>query len=173
MLLDLGCSRRVISNRSVIFVFVTIFSSSSFLPHFAAFPRHALADRRGRRVGLSWEFGSPNRDIGGERRRSDAVKAQRKMYAPPLPPQLSDSNRRIIEADVPTLRAYQVWKGRNVRWLDFPPCLPLPAFNNVACSVHLYQFLSLPLAVVISMLLILFCPSPYAFQFSDLFFPDY
>ncbi|OWM89824.1 probable protein S-acyltransferase 7 [Punica granatum] len=35
------------------------------------------------------------------------------MYAPPLPPQLSDSNRRIIEADAPSLRAYQVWKGNN------------------------------------------------------------
>ncbi|KAK4760501.1 hypothetical protein SAY87_005394 [Trapa incisa] len=35
------------------------------------------------------------------------------MCAPPPPPQPSHFNQRIVEADVPTFRAYQVWKGRN------------------------------------------------------------
>ncbi|XP_058102721.1 probable protein S-acyltransferase 7 isoform X3 [Magnolia sinica] len=36
-----------------------------------------------------------------------------RMYTTPLPPQLSDSNRRIIDSDGPSKRAYQVWKGNN------------------------------------------------------------
>ncbi|OMO72816.1 Zinc finger, DHHC-type, palmitoyltransferase [Corchorus olitorius] len=35
------------------------------------------------------------------------------MYAAPLPGQLSDSNRRIIDNNATTLRVYQVWKGSN------------------------------------------------------------
>lgn len=35
------------------------------------------------------------------------------MYANTLPPQLSDSNRRIIDANAPSLRVYHVWKGSN------------------------------------------------------------
>lgn len=35
------------------------------------------------------------------------------MYANPRPPQLSDSNRRIIDSNSETLRLYQVWKGTN------------------------------------------------------------
>ncbi|KAK4763262.1 hypothetical protein SAY86_009030 [Trapa natans] len=35
------------------------------------------------------------------------------MYAPPHPPGLSNSNSRTSVADVPSLRAYQVWKGSN------------------------------------------------------------
>ncbi|KAK9277245.1 hypothetical protein L1049_006784 [Liquidambar formosana] len=38
---------------------------------------------------------------------------QGKMYTAPLPPQLSDSNRRIIDTHAPSLRVYQVWKGSN------------------------------------------------------------
>ncbi|KAF5746356.1 hypothetical protein HS088_TW06G00527 [Tripterygium wilfordii] len=38
---------------------------------------------------------------------------QGKMYSASRPPKLSDSNRRIIESDGPTLRVYQVWKGSN------------------------------------------------------------
>lgn len=37
------------------------------------------------------------------------------MYANPRPPQLSHSNRRIIDSNSETLRLYQVWKGTNVR----------------------------------------------------------
>ncbi|KAH9658415.1 S-acyltransferase [Citrus sinensis] len=35
------------------------------------------------------------------------------MYANPRPPQLSHSNRRIIDSNSETLRLYQVWKGTN------------------------------------------------------------
>ncbi|XVE49998.1 hypothetical protein DITRI_Ditri01bG0126800 [Diplodiscus trichospermus] len=35
------------------------------------------------------------------------------MYRTPLPAQLSDSNRRIIDNNTTTLRVYQVWKGSN------------------------------------------------------------
>lgn len=35
------------------------------------------------------------------------------MYAAPPPPQLSDSNRRIIDTHGPQKRVYQVWKGSN------------------------------------------------------------
>ncbi|XWS39395.1 hypothetical protein CRYUN_Cryun18bG0050800 [Craigia yunnanensis] len=35
------------------------------------------------------------------------------MYGTPLPAQLSDSNRRIIETNASILRVYQVWKGSN------------------------------------------------------------
>ncbi|KAK4779595.1 hypothetical protein SAY87_015701 [Trapa incisa] len=35
------------------------------------------------------------------------------MYAPPHPPQLSNSNGGTAVADIPSLRAYQVWKGSN------------------------------------------------------------
>ncbi|XWS54115.1 hypothetical protein CRYUN_Cryun10bG0060800 [Craigia yunnanensis] len=35
------------------------------------------------------------------------------MYGTPLPAQLSDSNRRIIDTNATTLRLYQVWKGSN------------------------------------------------------------
>ncbi|XWS68709.1 hypothetical protein CRYUN_Cryun04dG0114800 [Craigia yunnanensis] len=35
------------------------------------------------------------------------------MYRTPLPAQLSDSNRRIIDTNSTTLRGYQVWKGNN------------------------------------------------------------
>ncbi|XP_058102719.1 probable protein S-acyltransferase 7 isoform X2 [Magnolia sinica] len=42
-----------------------------------------------------------------------------RMYTTPLPPQLSDSNRRIIDSDGPSKRAYQVWKGNNVLCLLF------------------------------------------------------
>ncbi|XP_062155509.1 probable protein S-acyltransferase 6 [Alnus glutinosa] len=40
---------------------------------------------------------------------------QRNMYTNPLPPQLSDSNRRIIgdPNGSPSLRVYQLWKGNN------------------------------------------------------------
>ncbi|KAL0905421.1 hypothetical protein M5K25_023841 [Dendrobium thyrsiflorum] len=38
---------------------------------------------------------------------------QGKLYAPPLPPQLSDSNRRRNEASGKMKRVYQVWKGSN------------------------------------------------------------
>ncbi|KAF5449179.1 hypothetical protein F2P56_029656 [Juglans regia] len=39
---------------------------------------------------------------------------QGNMHANPLPPPLSDSNRRITEdPNVPSLRVYQVWKGNN------------------------------------------------------------
>ncbi|XP_077250173.1 putative protein S-acyltransferase 7 [Tasmannia lanceolata] len=36
-----------------------------------------------------------------------------KMYVTPPPPQLSDSNRRIIDTNGPSKRVYQVWKGSN------------------------------------------------------------
>ncbi|OVA17335.1 zinc finger protein [Macleaya cordata] len=36
-----------------------------------------------------------------------------KMYASRPPPQLSDSNRRIIDSNGPTKLVYQVWKGSN------------------------------------------------------------
>ncbi|KAH9658418.1 S-acyltransferase [Citrus sinensis] len=36
------------------------------------------------------------------------------MYANPRPPQLSHSNRRIIDSNSETLRLYQVWKGTNL-----------------------------------------------------------
>ncbi|GAV82588.1 zf-DHHC domain-containing protein [Cephalotus follicularis] len=36
-----------------------------------------------------------------------------KMYKGAALPQLSDSNRRIIDSNDPTLRVYQVWKGSN------------------------------------------------------------
>ncbi|KAK9174957.1 hypothetical protein WN944_026961 [Citrus x changshan-huyou] len=35
------------------------------------------------------------------------------MYANPRPPQLSHSNRRIIDSNSETLRLYEVWKGTN------------------------------------------------------------
>ncbi|XVF44346.1 hypothetical protein PTKIN_Ptkin02bG0113300 [Pterospermum kingtungense] len=35
------------------------------------------------------------------------------MYTTPMPAQLSDSNRRIIDTNASTLRLYQVWKGSN------------------------------------------------------------
>ncbi|KAJ4960063.1 hypothetical protein NE237_019973 [Protea cynaroides] len=38
---------------------------------------------------------------------------QGKIYTPPPPPQLSDSNRRIIDSNGPSNRVYQVWKGSN------------------------------------------------------------
>ncbi|KAH7516831.1 hypothetical protein FEM48_Zijuj10G0176600 [Ziziphus jujuba var. spinosa] len=38
---------------------------------------------------------------------------QPSMFTTPLPPQLSDSNRRIIDTPGPSLRVYQVWKGSN------------------------------------------------------------
>ncbi|KAK1320019.1 putative S-acyltransferase [Acorus calamus] len=36
-----------------------------------------------------------------------------KIYTTPPPPQLSDSNRRIIETTAPSKRVYQAWKGSN------------------------------------------------------------
>uniref|UniRef100_A0A2N9FV60 S-acyltransferase n=1 Tax=Fagus sylvatica TaxID=28930 RepID=A0A2N9FV60_FAGSY len=38
---------------------------------------------------------------------------QGKMYTNPAPPQLSDSNRRIIDPNGSSLRVYKVWKGNN------------------------------------------------------------
>ncbi|XP_010250452.1 PREDICTED: probable protein S-acyltransferase 7 [Nelumbo nucifera] len=38
---------------------------------------------------------------------------QGKIYTTPPPPQLSDSNRRIIDTNGPSKRVYQVWKGSN------------------------------------------------------------
>ncbi|GMY26684.1 probable protein S-acyltransferase 6 [Fagus crenata] len=38
---------------------------------------------------------------------------QGKMYTNPVPPQLSDSNRRIIDPNGSSLRVYKVWKGNN------------------------------------------------------------
>ncbi|KAL4346801.1 hypothetical protein GQ457_17G005550 [Hibiscus cannabinus] len=39
------------------------------------------------------------------------------MYRTPLPSQLSDSDRPVIEQDDTTVRAYQVWKGNNKFYL--------------------------------------------------------
>ncbi|KAK8613319.1 hypothetical protein V6N13_101084 [Hibiscus sabdariffa] len=39
------------------------------------------------------------------------------MYRTPLPSQLSDSDRPVIEQDATTVRAYQVWKGSNKFYL--------------------------------------------------------
>ncbi|RXH80003.1 hypothetical protein DVH24_041150 [Malus domestica] len=48
-------------------------------------------------------------------RNNDMVRTQQeRMYGNALPPQHSDSDRRIIDAPGPSLRLYQVWKGNNV-----------------------------------------------------------
>ncbi|XP_057949116.1 probable protein S-acyltransferase 7 [Malania oleifera] len=38
---------------------------------------------------------------------------QGKLYTAPQPPHLSDSNRKIIDSNGPSVRLYQVWKGSN------------------------------------------------------------
>lgn len=40
------------------------------------------------------------------------------MLTTPLPHELSDSNRCIIDTPGPSLRVYQVWKGSNVSSLS-------------------------------------------------------
>ena len=50
----------------------------------------------------------------GACRAKDLANMQGKFYTAPLPPQLSDSNRRIIDTNTPTMRVYQIWKGSNV-----------------------------------------------------------
>lgn len=49
----------------------------------------------------------------GACRAKDLANMQGKFYTAPLPPQLSDSNRRIIDTNTPTMRVYQIWKGSN------------------------------------------------------------
>ncbi|KAL6294095.1 hypothetical protein ACE6H2_002237 [Prunus campanulata] len=46
-------------------------------------------------------------------RKNDRVRTQERMYTTALPPQHSDSDRRIIDAPGPSLHLYQVWKGNN------------------------------------------------------------
>ncbi|KAF8390774.1 hypothetical protein HHK36_025302 [Tetracentron sinense] len=43
----------------------------------------------------------------------DLITMQGKMYTTAPPPQLSDSNRRIIDTDASSKRVYQAWKGSN------------------------------------------------------------
>nr|DAD34042.1 TPA_asm: hypothetical protein HUJ06_004682 [Nelumbo nucifera] len=61
---------------------------------------------------------------------------QGKIYTTPPPPQLSDSNRRIIDTNGPSKRVYQVWKGSNVSFLPL-----LLSVNIYIVSEKLHLFL--------------------------------
>ena len=64
----------------------------------------------------------------------------KEMYGTPLPAELSDSNRRIIDTNATTLRLYQVWKGSNVIYYRLFPIFLLFQITNFVVNLFVQRF---------------------------------